>query len=86
MQRAHQQPPLKALLDALLDELSDAAKASPTVRRWLAEAERKGVGPGAPGLVSTPAVGGGGGGGGSLQRLRVEEKLLYRSLLGLGNS
>ena len=78
---------MKLKLDALLDEVSQMAAKSTQCRTWLRDAERGAKVSGrSSGLVSSATKGAS---GSALQatgmRLRVEEKLLYRSLLGLGN-
>ena len=75
----------EVLLDGLLDELSDLAKASHTCKRWLLDAERRGAAHTSAPSTSAFAIAASASAG-APQRLRVEEKLLYRALLGLGNS
>ena len=70
---------MKLTLDALLDQVSSMASRSAQCREWLRDAERgaKVTGRGG-GLLAVQSSTAG-------TRLRVEEKLLYRSLLGLGS-
>lgn len=81
---------MKLKLDALLDEVSQMAAKSVQCRTWLRDAERGAKVSGrSSGLASSNGMASKATNGSANQvtgtRLRVEEKLLYRSLLGLGN-